>query len=105
MTALPRALPRVLQACGRTEAAVNAVLQKGMELSADDSFLSLLNEVSGAPTAGMPYRGYSLIGSQSDVMEVQQVQATPRPLWYICSGESLNAQRRCCPGAIKQVNK
>eukprot|EP00064_Thunnus_orientalis_P003928 superscaffoldBa00000342_g3939 len=86
MTALPRALPRVLQACGRTEAAVNAVLQKGMELSADDSFLSLLNEVSGAPTAGMPYRGYTLIGSQNDVMEVQQVQATPRPLWYICSG-------------------
>ncbi|KAM7371282.1 hypothetical protein PAMP_010767 [Pampus punctatissimus] len=81
-----RAHPRLLQACGRTEAAVNAMLQKGTELSADDSFLSLLNEVSGASTAGMPYRGYTLIGSQSDVKEVQQVQATPRPLWYICSG-------------------
>ncbi|XP_070847252.1 fatty acid synthase [Chaetodon trifascialis] len=81
-----RTVPRVLQACGRTEAAVTTILQKGKEHSADDSFLSLLNEVSGVPTASMPYRGYSLIGSQSDVLEVQQVQATVRPLWYICSG-------------------
>ncbi|KAA8581129.1 hypothetical protein FQN60_002710 [Etheostoma spectabile] len=82
----PRTVPRVLQACGRTEAAVKAMLQKGKEHPADDSFLSLLNEVSGVSTAGMPYRGFALIGSQSDVMEVQQVQATARPLWYICSG-------------------
>lgn len=87
-TAPLRTVPRVLQACGRTKAAVNVMLQKGKEHAADDSFLSLLNEVSGAPTASMPYRGYALIGSQSDVMEVQQVQATTRPLWYICSGES-----------------
>lgn len=86
-SALARTVPRVLQACGRTEPAVNAMLQKGKEHSTDDHFLSLLNEVSGAPTANMPYRGYTLIGSQSDVMEVQQVQAAGRPLWYICSGE------------------
>ncbi|XP_054609993.1 fatty acid synthase isoform X1 [Dunckerocampus dactyliophorus] len=81
-----RAIPRVLQACGRTEAAVNLLLQKAKEHSADDSFLSLLNEVSGSTTASMPYRGYTLIGSQTDTKEVQQVQATPRPLWYVCSG-------------------
>lgn len=85
-TVLPRMVPRVLQGCGRTEDAVNAVLQKGKEQAGDDSFLSLLNEVSGVPTTSMPYRGYALIGSQSDVMEVQQVQASARPLWYICSG-------------------
>lgn len=86
-SASPRRLPRLLQACGRTEAAVNSVLQKGREHSTDEPFLSLLNEVSGIPTASMPYRGYSLIGSQSDVTEVQQAQAAARPLWYICSGE------------------
>lgn len=90
MSPMPRVLPRILQTCGRTEAAVNAILQKGMELSADDNFLSLLNEVSGAPTAGMPYRGYTLVGSQSHIMEVQQVPATRRPLWYICSGEKMS---------------
>uniref|UniRef100_A0AAQ5YJU9 Fatty acid synthase n=1 Tax=Amphiprion ocellaris TaxID=80972 RepID=A0AAQ5YJU9_AMPOC len=84
---LPRTLPRVLQACGRTEAAVNAMLQKGKEHAADESFLSLLNEVSGVPTTSMPYRGYALIGCESDIMEVQQVQAAgSRPLWYVCSG-------------------
>lgn len=83
----PRKVPRVLQACGRTEEAVNTILQKGMDHAADESFLSLLNEVSGAPAASMPYRGYALIGSQSNVTEVQQVQATGRPLWYVCSGE------------------
>lgn len=87
-TAPPRTVPRLLQACGRTEAAVEAMLQKGKEHTADDSFLSLLNELSGAPAASMPYRGYALMGSQSDVKEVQQVQATARPLWYVCSGES-----------------
>ncbi|TKS90319.1 Fatty acid synthase [Collichthys lucidus] len=84
--ALPRTVPRVLQACGRTEAAVKAMLQKGKEHTVDDSFLSLLNEVSGVPTASMPYRGYTLIDSQSDVIEVQPVHFTGRPLWYICSG-------------------
>ncbi|KAF3691435.1 Fatty acid synthase [Channa argus] len=82
----PRKFTRLLQACGRTEAAVNTILQKGKEHCADDTFLSLLNEVSRAPTASMPYRGYALIGSQSDAMEVQQVQVSARPLWYICSG-------------------
>ncbi|KAL6094787.1 fasn [Pungitius sinensis] len=86
MTTPPRTIPRLLQACGRTEAAVEALLQKGQEHTTDDSFLSLLNELSGAPPAGMPYRGYALIGSQSNVREVQQVQASARPLWYVCSG-------------------
>ncbi|XP_019721138.1 fatty acid synthase [Hippocampus comes] len=81
-----RTVPRLLQACGRTEAAVNSLLQKAKENSLDDSFLSLLNGVSGSPAAAMPYRGYTLIGSQTDSTEVEQVQATPRPLWYICSG-------------------
>ncbi|XP_040922555.1 fatty acid synthase-like [Toxotes jaculatrix] len=86
VTMPPRTIPRVLQACGRTEAAVNSMLQNGREHSADDSFLSLLNEISGVPPASMPYRGYTLIDSQSDVTEVQQVQTSTRPLWFICSG-------------------
>lgn len=92
-SASPGKLPRMLQACGRTETAVSSVLQKGKEHAADDAFLSLLNEVSGAPAASMPYRGFALIGSQSDVMEVQQVPGAVRPLWYVCSGESLHAVR------------
>ncbi|KAL4648124.1 fatty acid synthase [Arapaima gigas] len=78
-------IPRLLQACGRTEEAVSTLLQRARENGGSAGFLSMLNEISGVPTASMPYRGYSLIG-QSDVVEIQQAQATPRPLWYICSG-------------------
>lgn len=85
---IPRTVPRMLPVCGRTEAAVNAVIQKGKEHSSDESFLSLLSRVSEIPPANMPYRGYVLLGSQNDVKEVQMVQASARPLWYICSGES-----------------
>uniref|UniRef100_A0A8C7S247 Fatty acid synthase n=1 Tax=Oncorhynchus mykiss TaxID=8022 RepID=A0A8C7S247_ONCMY len=79
-------VPRLLQACGRTEEAVSTLLSKGKEHSGNDNFLCLLNEVSGMPTVGMPYRGYALIGSKDDVTEVQKTEATPRPLWYVCSG-------------------
>ncbi|XP_056432573.1 fatty acid synthase [Gadus chalcogrammus] len=78
--------PRLLQACGRTEEAVASLLAAGRQGERDDSFLSLLNEVSGLPVAAMPFRGYTLVGSAGEVTEVQQASATPRPLWYICSG-------------------
>lgn len=83
----PPAIPRLVQASGRTEDAVNTFLNKAQEQRDNPSFLSLLNEVSGVPTAGMPYRGYAVVGAQVDVREVQQTQGTPKPLWYICSGE------------------
>ncbi|KAL0983890.1 hypothetical protein UPYG_G00134400 [Umbra pygmaea] len=82
----PFPVPRLLQACGRTEEAVSTLLAKGKEHSDNNHFLCLLNEVSGVPTAAMPYRGYTLIGSKDDVTEVEKTEATPRPLWYICSG-------------------
>ncbi|XP_056626779.1 fatty acid synthase [Triplophysa dalaica] len=82
----PPVVPRLVQASGRTEEAVNTLLNKAQEQKENPSFLSLLNEVSGVPTAGMPYRGYAVIGAQGEVREVQQTQGTPRPLWYICSG-------------------
>lgn len=88
--AAPRSTPRMLQACGRTEAAVNALLEKGEEHATDESFLCLLNDLSGIPPASMPYRGYTLIGSQNPSKEVQQVPSSARPLWYICSGETPN---------------
>lgn len=79
-------VPRLLQASGRTEEAVTALFSNAQQHQENSSYLSLLNDVSGVPTAGMPYRGYTLIGAQGELTEVQQTQPTPRPLWYICSG-------------------
>lgn len=80
-------IPRLLQACGRTEEAVTSLLNNGQQYKENPIYLSLMNDVSGVPTASMPYRGYALIGAQGELKEVQQVQPTPRALWFICSGE------------------
>uniref|UniRef100_A0A8C2CHT2 Fatty acid synthase n=1 Tax=Cyprinus carpio TaxID=7962 RepID=A0A8C2CHT2_CYPCA len=50
-------VPRLLQASGRTEEAVTALLNNAQQHKDNPSYLSLLNDVSGVPTAGMPYRG------------------------------------------------
>ncbi|TRY87148.1 hypothetical protein DNTS_010214 [Danionella cerebrum] len=85
--ATPASVPRLLQASGRTEEAVTSLFASTQHKQQNPSYLSLLNDVSGMPTAGMPYRGYTLIGTPAEHKEVQQTLPTPRPLWYICSGD------------------
>lgn len=86
--ASPASVPRVVQACGRTEEAATFLLHKAQEQTDNSAFLDLLSEVCAVPTSSMPYRAYTLLGAQSEVSEVQQAAPSSRPLWYICSGES-----------------
>lgn len=79
-------LPRLVQVCGRTQEAVEALIEKSRNLASDATLVNLLNCISGIPPSAMPYRGYTLVGTESDVKEIQQSQTTGRPLWYICSG-------------------
>nr|DBA27527.1 TPA: hypothetical protein GDO54_008007 [Pyxicephalus adspersus] len=79
-------LPRLVQVCGRTQEAVEALIEKSRNLSSNTTLMNLLNNISGMPSSAMPYRGYTLVGTESDVKEIQQSQAAGRPLWYICSG-------------------
>ncbi|XP_053145655.1 fatty acid synthase [Hemicordylus capensis] len=79
-------LPRLVQFCGRTQEAVETLIEQSRNLQEHTTFVSMLNDISGIPVSSMPYRGYTLIGSESDVKEVQNAQSSERPLWYICSG-------------------
>uniref|UniRef100_A0A8B9FZJ9 Fatty acid synthase n=1 Tax=Amazona collaria TaxID=241587 RepID=A0A8B9FZJ9_9PSIT len=79
-------MPRLVQICGRTQEAVETLIQESKKHGGCSPFLSLLTDISAVPVSSMPYRGYTLVGSESDIKEVQQVQASGRPLWYICSG-------------------
>ncbi|KAF1419112.1 Fatty acid synthase, partial [Spheniscus mendiculus] len=79
-------VPRLVQICGRTQEAVEILIQESKKHGGCSPFISLLNEISAVPVSSMPYRGYTLVGTESDIQEVQQVQASGRPLWYICSG-------------------
>ncbi|XP_048467070.1 fatty acid synthase-like [Rhincodon typus] len=82
----PLALPRLVQVSGRTPEAVETLIEQSRQRSNDVNFLSLLNDISTMPVSAMPYRGYTLVGSEMDAKEVQQVQSSGRSLWYICSG-------------------
>ncbi|NXI49651.1 FAS synthase, partial [Chloroceryle aenea] len=79
-------MPRLVQVCGRTQEAVETLIQESRKRKECNPFISLINEISALPVSSMPYRGYTLVGTESDIKEVQQVQASGRPLWYICSG-------------------
>uniref|UniRef100_A0A8C2UD57 Fatty acid synthase n=1 Tax=Coturnix japonica TaxID=93934 RepID=A0A8C2UD57_COTJA len=79
-------LPRLVQVCGRTQEAVEILLEESRKHEGCSPFLSLLSDISAIPVSSMPYRGYTIVGTESDITEIQQVQASGRPLWYICSG-------------------
>lgn len=81
------ALPHLLHASGRTVEAVQGLLEQGRQHSQDLAFVSMLNDIAATPTAAMPFRGYTVLGVEGDVQEVQQVPTSRRPLWFICSGE------------------
>ncbi|XP_028643680.1 fatty acid synthase [Grammomys surdaster] len=80
------ALPHLLHASGRTVEAVQGLLEQGRQHSQDLAFVSMLNDIAATPTAAMPFRGYAVLGVEGNVQEVQQVSASKRPLWFICSG-------------------
>lgn len=80
------ALPHLLHASGRTMEAVQGLLEQGRQHSQDLAFVSMLNDIAATPTAAMPFRGYTVLGVEGHVQEVQQVPASQRPLWFICSG-------------------
>ncbi|KAF4797413.1 Fatty acid synthase [Turdus rufiventris] len=79
-------VPRLVQISGRTQEAVETLIQESRKHGGCSPFVSMLNDISAVPVSSMPYRGYTLVGTESDIQEVQQVQASDRPLWYICSG-------------------
>ncbi|KFP09893.1 Fatty acid synthase [Egretta garzetta] len=79
-------MPRLVQICGRTEEAVEVLIQESRKHGGCSPFVSLLSDISAVSVSSMPYRGYTLVGTESDIKEVQQVRASGRPLWYVCSG-------------------
>ncbi|NXC72710.1 FAS synthase, partial [Anhinga anhinga] len=82
-------VPRLVQVCGRTQEAAEILIQESRKHGGCSPFVSLVTDISTVPVTSMPYRGYTLVGTESDIKEIQRVQgygASGRPLWYICSG-------------------
>ncbi|XP_028912877.2 LOW QUALITY PROTEIN: fatty acid synthase [Ornithorhynchus anatinus] len=82
----PPSPPRLLQVSGRTAEAAQALLDRGRGLGEDRTFVSMLNDIALVPAAAMPFRGYAVLGGESQAAEVKQAPSGEPPLWFICSG-------------------
>ncbi|XP_070581121.1 fatty acid synthase-like [Ptychodera flava] len=83
----PRSDMRLLTCCGRTQDAVESLLQKVEDYKTNSDFASLINEVANQPVSGFPFRGYIILNSSNEIQEIQQVtNVEKRPIWYIFSG-------------------
>ena len=76
----------VVPASGRTEESVHRLLKLARENADNKGVLSLLTEISATPLNTFPYRGYTIIGSDTDWSDVTKAQLNPRPVWYVFSG-------------------
>lgn len=80
-------LPRLVVASGRTQEAVQTLLDKAKEHRRDDEFLSLLHSVHSNKIPGHNVRGYDIlsIDGTREIGEVA-VQDQKRPIWFVFSG-------------------
>ncbi|KZC13477.1 PREDICTED: fatty acid synthase [Dufourea novaeangliae] len=79
-------LPKLVLASGRTEEAVQILLDKAKEHEKDDEFIALLHDTYATNIPSHAYRGYSVLGNASG-SEISQCNTTEkRPIWFIFSG-------------------
>ncbi|XP_053996082.1 fatty acid synthase [Hylaeus anthracinus] len=79
-------LPKMVTVSGRTEEAVQVILDKANEHEEDDEFIALLHDLHANNITGHSYRGYSVMGN-INIEEINQLNVTSkRPIWFVFSG-------------------
>lgn len=79
-------IPKLVTVSGRTEEAVQVLLDKAKEHEKDDEFIALVHDVHATSVSGHLYRGYSVLGT-AGVEETSQINASEkRPVWFVFSG-------------------
>ncbi|KAH8399557.1 hypothetical protein KR222_006482 [Zaprionus bogoriensis] len=80
--------PMKLVICsGRTEQAVQQLLEAATKHRQDDEFLSLINDIHAQPIPLHPYRGYAVLSATgSPKLEVLPYEEGPRPTWFVYAG-------------------
>ncbi|XP_034192524.2 fatty acid synthase [Osmia lignaria lignaria] len=82
-------LPRLVVASGRTEEAMNTLLNYVESIPVDVEYIRLLHEVYAENITGHMFRGYTVVGSKiSDKppREIQEYSGLKRPVWFVFSG-------------------
>ncbi|XP_043251796.1 fatty acid synthase isoform X1 [Colletes gigas] len=79
-------LLKLVTVSGRTEEAVQVLLDKAIEYEEDDEFIALLHDTYANNITGHLYRGYAVMGN-INVEEINQYNSPEkRPVWFVFSG-------------------
>lgn len=78
--------PKLVVCSGRTEEAVEAILETASKHQDDEEFLGLINEIHSKPISSHFYRGFALVKGDNVTREVLDFKDEKRPVWYIYSG-------------------
>lgn len=78
-------IPRVVGVSGRTEEAVNELLDLSEKHKNDEEFMALLDHIHEMNITGHGYRGYAVLDG-SNTREVNEVSSEKRPIWFVFSG-------------------
>lgn len=80
-----KTIPKMVAVSGRTEEAVNYLLDNIRKHQEDDEFISLLHTIHAKNIPGHDYRGYEIYGGRN-IRQVQDVNNESKPIWYVFSG-------------------
>ncbi|EDW12340.1 fatty acid synthase [Drosophila mojavensis] len=80
-------LLKLVTCSGRTEQAVQQLLEAAAKHRNDDEFLALINDIHSQPIPLHPYRGFSVLGPTGIVkQEVLPYEEEQRPIWFVYAG-------------------
>lgn len=79
-------LPRLVTYAGRTQEAVNTVLDAVMENPKDCDFHALMQETISQSIANKPFRGFTLLNSETNEKQISKSSPENRPIWFVFAG-------------------
>ena len=82
-------LPRLVVGSGRTEEAVETLLNYVESIPVDVEYIRLLHEIHADNISSHLIRGYTLVGSkvsETPPKEIREFPGTKRPIWFVFSG-------------------
>ncbi|XP_076649208.1 fatty acid synthase-like [Halictus rubicundus] len=79
-------IPKLVAVSGRTEEAVQVLLDKAKEHEKDDDFIALLHDTYALNVRGHLYRGYSVLGTAGAEETSQITTSEKRPIWFVFCG-------------------
>lgn len=74
-------LPNIITLSGRTESAVNKMLENVMKHDGDQELLALLRKIHSTNINGHRYHGFQIKNSLETIREAIEIPSEKRPLW------------------------